>query len=142
MLYKNRDKEHKWDGIPKSPGIYYIFSRELEIIYVGYSSNLRRRMMNHAVPIQPFSSEVSSGLFTFLELQTKENAQKMEGRILQRMRGASNKKKLFPVKWPKIRRNEESVNSSRLTLGRARKIQANIKRIKRLVKILDNLLEE
>lgn len=141
MLYKNRYKEHKWDGIPKGPGIYFIFSGELKIVYVGYSSNLRRRMMNHAVPVQPFSREVLAGLFSFLGLPDKDAAQKMEGKILTRMRGTSNKKKLFPAKWPAVNRGAEH-QRRQARLSEANKIHTKLRKVQRLARLIDTLLED
>jgi len=141
MLYKNRYREYKWDGIPKSPGVYYIFSSDLEIVYVGYSSNLRRRMMNHAVPVQPFSREALAGLFTFLKLPTKEAARIMEGRILTQLRATSNKKKLFPVKWPKVNRSQ--LHERRMTrLSEANKLHTKLRKVRRLARLIDTLLED
>lgn len=53
-------------GLPTIPGVYYIFTREDRLIYIGKSNNIRKRLSQHftctdrkSIKIQNFASKVT-----------------------------------------------------------------------------------
>jgi hypothetical protein len=137
MLHKNRNHITRWAGIPKSPGIYFIFSESLDILYVGYSNNLWNRMRNHGSPSQPFSESVQAGLFSYLATDTRESAQALEAKILLSLRRITNTRKLFKAEWPKRKREGYSLWGGEK--WSVKRIKALISRHNEVSKLLNRL---
>ena len=110
MLWKNnKHREYTrfgdrfpFKGLPKTPGVYYIFNTDLSIKYVGMTKNLLTRLRLHGARSAPFREEVQEGRFSFLTVHSIPRAMELEGR----MQGHHANPKVF---WRKERIKREGL---------------------------------
>ena len=92
----------KLDGFPKSSGVY-LFKTDDEVIYVGSSKNLYKRMVNHRSNIRKGSADghkqdlyqfLQSNTFT-VELQLSDSYKQLEQKLIEKYHPKYNSQRAY-----------------------------------------------
>jgi predicted GIY-YIG superfamily endonuclease len=75
----------RWSGVTEEPGVYILLNED-QVVYIGQSSNMLRRVMVHAEAGKPFREAIGFPM----EGSTQSERMKIELRLIGWARGVLN----------------------------------------------------